>query len=66
MIRAHDLEGPMDYCRECGDETVELTRVKVGRRIVKLCEQCADERREKQEIVIEATTLRRVVHEFKE
>ncbi|MGF1469387.1 MAG: hypothetical protein ACFCGT_24980 [Sandaracinaceae bacterium] len=40
----------MPACRECDDEVEELVRVKVGRRTVKLCEDCADRAREEQEI----------------
>ena len=40
----------MATCRECDDEVDELVRVKVGRRTVKLCEDCADRLREEMEI----------------
>lgn len=41
-------------CRECGDEVDELVRVKVGRKTIKVCEDCADRIREEQEIGAEA------------
>ena len=40
----------MPECRECGDEVDELVRVKIGRRTLKLCEDCADRAREEAEI----------------
>jgi ribosome-binding protein aMBF1 (putative translation factor) len=40
----------MPECRECGDEVDELVKVKVGRRTVKLCEDCADRAREDAEV----------------
>ncbi len=40
----------MPECRECGDEVDELVKVKLGRRTVKLCEDCADRAREEAEI----------------
>jgi hypothetical protein len=44
----------MPECKECGDEVDELVRVKVGRRTVKMCEDCADRAREEAEIAGEA------------
>jgi ribosome-binding protein aMBF1 (putative translation factor) len=40
----------MPECRECKDEVDELIAVKVGRRTVKVCEDCADRMREQDEI----------------
>lgn len=40
----------MPECRECEDEVDELVKVKIGRRTVKLCEDCADRAREEAEI----------------
>lgn len=40
----------MPECRECKDEVDELVRVKIDRRTVKLCEDCADRAREEAEI----------------
>ncbi len=37
-------------CADCGDEIDEVVKVKVGRRTLKLCEDCADVRREQAEI----------------
>ena len=40
----------MPVCRECEDEVDELVKLKVGRKTMKLCEDCADRIREEQEI----------------
>lgn len=37
-------------CADCEDEIDEVVKVKVGRRTLKLCEDCADIRREQAEI----------------
>ncbi|MCZ7683239.1 MAG: hypothetical protein M5U28_32350 [Sandaracinaceae bacterium] len=36
----------MPTCRECEDEVDELVKVKVGKKTVKVCEDCADRLRE--------------------
>ena len=41
-------------CADCDDEIDEAVKVKVGKRTLKLCEECADVRREKAEIGEEA------------
>ena len=40
----------MPVCRECDDEVDELVKVKVGKKTLKLCEDCADRAREEMEI----------------
>jgi ribosome-binding protein aMBF1 (putative translation factor) len=40
----------MPECKECGNEADELKSVKVGKRKVKICEDCADRMREAGEI----------------
>lgn len=40
----------MPMCRECEDEVDELVKVKVGKRTVKVCEDCADRLREEAQI----------------
>ena len=40
----------MPICRECEDEVDELVKLKVGRKTLKLCEDCADRTREEAEI----------------
>ncbi len=37
-------------CKECEDEVEALVSVKVGKRSVKVCEDCADRMREEGEI----------------
>lgn len=44
----------MPECRECGDEVDELISVKVGKKKLKLCEDCADRAREEAEIAAES------------
>lgn len=41
-------------CSKCGDEVEELVSVRVGKKKVRVCEQCADEVREEQEIAEDA------------
>lgn len=40
----------MPMCKGCGDEVDELVTVRVGGKTKKLCESCADEAREADEI----------------
>lgn len=47
----------MPMCRECEDEVEELVKVKVGRRTLKLCEDCADRIREEMEIAEESEAV---------
>jgi len=44
----------MPVCKECGDEVDALVTVLVGRKRVKLCEDCADRLREAAEIAEES------------
>ncbi len=37
-------------CQDCGDETDEIVRLKVGRKTLKLCEDCAQVRNEEAEV----------------
>lgn len=37
-------------CQDCGEDTDEIVKLKVGRKTLKLCESCADERREQAEV----------------
>jgi ribosome-binding protein aMBF1 (putative translation factor) len=41
-------------CQKCGEEVEELVRVKVGKKTLRVCEQCADVVRESEEIAGEA------------
>lgn len=40
----------MAKCQACGEDTDEITRLKFGKRTLKLCEACADEKREQLEL----------------
>lgn len=40
----------MATCRECEDEVEELVKVKVGKKTVKVCEDCADRMREEAQV----------------
>jgi hypothetical protein len=44
----------MPVCKECGDEVDALVTILVGRKRVKLCEDCADRLREATEIAEES------------
>ncbi|HJL15225.1 MAG TPA: hypothetical protein RMH99_06190 [Sandaracinaceae bacterium LLY-WYZ-13_1] len=47
----------MPTCRECEDEVDELVEIEVGRRTLKLCEDCADRLREEMEIAEESEAV---------
>jgi ribosome-binding protein aMBF1 (putative translation factor) len=44
----------MPECRECNDEVDELFKVRVGKKTLKVCEDCADRIREELDIADEA------------
>ncbi len=37
-------------CQKCGEEVDELVRVKVGKKTVRVCEDCAEDLRAEEEI----------------
>lgn len=47
----------MPVCKMCDDEVDELVRVKVGGRVRKVCEDCADRLREEAEIAEESESV---------
>lgn len=47
----------MPECKECGEEVDELVRVKVGGRVRKLCEDCADRAREAAEVAEQSESV---------
>jgi len=47
----------MPECKECGEEVDELVRVRVAGRTKKLCEDCADREREKEEIAEQSESV---------
>lgn len=52
-------------CRECGDEVEQLVSVKVGKKKVKVCEDCADRLREEAEIAGDAEAAMQDMMEYK-
>jgi len=55
----------MAKCFDCEDEVDEVVRMKVGRKTIKLCEDCADVRREQAEIAGDATSAMMDMMEWK-
>jgi len=47
----------MPVCKGCGDEVDEVVAVKVDGKSKKLCESCADEAREKDEVARESESV---------
>lgn len=52
-------------CQDCGEEVDELVVVKVGRKKHKLCEDCAELRREEEALAEEAEGVMREMMEYK-
>ena len=52
-------------CQDCGEETEEFFQVRVEGRNLKLCEDCADVRREQAEIAEEAEGVMQGMMEYK-
>ncbi|MEO0813213.1 MAG: hypothetical protein AAFY60_10155 [Myxococcota bacterium] len=52
-------------CPDCGDEIDEYVVIKVGRKKMKLCEDCADVRREEEAVAEEAEGVMREMMEYK-
>ena len=52
-------------CQDCGDEADEIVRVKVERKTLKLCEDCAEVRNEEAEIADGALSAMRDMMEYK-
>ena len=55
----------MAVCKKCGEEVDELLAVEVGRRTLKVCESCADELREENEIAEGAEKAMQGMMEYK-
>jgi hypothetical protein len=55
----------MPVCRECDDEVDELVRLKINRKTLKLCEDCADRIREEAEIAEESESVVQQMMGFK-
>lgn len=52
-------------CQECQEEVEEVTAVKIGRRKMKLCEECLEIFQEQQEISAEAEGAMQGMMEYK-
>lgn len=52
-------------CKECGEETDEIVTLRVGSKRLKLCEDCADRKREELEIAAEAEGAMQSMMEYK-
>ena len=55
----------MPVCKECHDEVDELFTVRIGRRKLRLCEDCADRAREEAEIAEESEAVVQQMMGFK-
>ncbi len=55
----------MPICKGCGEETDELTSVKVGGKTKKLCESCADEVRQGEEVAEQSEAVVQQMMGFK-
>lgn len=47
----------MATCRECDDEVEELVKVKVGKKTMKVCEDCADRLREEAQVAEDSESV---------
>lgn len=52
-------------CPECGDEVDALQKVKIGKKTMRLCEDCADRAREEAEIGEAAESAMQGMMEYK-
>ena len=52
-------------CSECGDEADELTTVRVGGKIKRVCEECADVLHEEAEVAEAAEEAMKGMMEYK-
>lgn len=52
-------------CEDCGDEVETPVKVKVGKKTLKLCEDCADRRREAAEVAEGAESAMQGMMEYK-
>jgi len=55
----------MATCKRCGDEADELVGVKVGKKTLKLCEDCADRAREEAEVAEQSEAVVQQMMGFK-
>jgi len=52
-------------CKRCGDEADALVGVKVGKKTIKLCEDCADRAREEAEVAEQSESVVQQMMGFK-
>ena len=52
-------------CAECNDEVDELVKVKIGKKTLRLCEDCADRAREEAEVADAAESAMQGMMEYK-
>lgn len=52
-------------CQECHDEVDEIVKVKVGKKTLKLCEDCAARMKDDEEVAGEAESKMRGMMEYK-
>lgn len=55
----------MPICKSCGEEVDELFSVRVDNKTRKLCEDCADELREREEIAEQSEAVVQGMMDFK-
>lgn len=52
-------------CKECGDDVEELVTFRVGSKKLRLCEDCADRKREELDIASEAEGVMQGMMDYK-
>lgn len=52
-------------CQDCSEDVEEIVRVKVGKKTLKLCEDCASKRQEEEEMGEEAESAMQGMMEYK-
>jgi hypothetical protein len=55
----------MPVCKSCGDEVDEVLAIKVDGKVKKLCESCADEIAEKEEVAKQSESVVQQMMGFK-
>ena len=55
----------MPTCRECDEEVDEVVKLKVGKKTLTLCEDCADRKREELEIAEDSEGVIQNMMEYK-
>ncbi len=55
----------MATCQECGEEIDEVIKIKVGKKTLRVCEACADELHDEQEVAEGAERVMQGMMEYK-